>query len=281
MTRFSCSGHPRLRGEGRSSAWPRSHPAGSSPPARGRASQRRTDWCSRRVIPACAGKGDGGRALRSFPTGHPRLRGEGDDADHFPPPIVGSSPPARGRGGPSALRGTAIRVIPACAGKGFVICGSQRTRAGHPRLRGEGVISPADHGFSSGSSPPARGRAAPSPPWPLAWRVIPACAGKGTQAIPEAWIRAGHPRLRGEGERVGQHPGDDDGSSPPARGRAAGSAPSPSRFRVIPACAGKGKAAERGHRLVPGHPRLRGEGSRSAWLRKTGVGSSPPARGRV
>ena len=118
VANVNVTGHPRLRGEGLTALTRPFALTGSSPPARGRASLAHPSGSTRRVIPACAGKGKFRPKRSARQSGHPRLRGEGSSIRSSCAWLTGSSPPARGRGAGAGGAGRHGRVIPACAGKG-------------------------------------------------------------------------------------------------------------------------------------------------------------------
>ena len=95
-----------------------------------------------RLIPACAGRATSPRQPGRDPAAHPRMRGEGTWLTGLKAGRKGSSPHARGgqRHTPSRTRG--VRLIPACAGRASVARRPRRVSWAHPRMRGEGGITP-------------------------------------------------------------------------------------------------------------------------------------------
>ena len=171
-------GHPRVRGEHAGDMRLGMYLRGSSPRARGTPHHAPGVTHGNRVIPACAGNTQRNRSAPSASAGHPRVRGE-----HVQP------------GGTGVGLG---RVIPACAGNTATGAPSRSRSTGHPRVRGEHSGGVADPLRGAGSSPRARGtRKRVHGPYSVQ-RVIPACAGNTSPAIPNPGGRPGHPRVRGE-----------------------------------------------------------------------------------
>ena len=110
-------------------------------------------------------------------------------------------------------------------------------------------------------------------------RVIPACAGNGAAGRAGQPARPGHPRLRGERLDKIMERGGNPGSSPPARGTVRRGCDPQRDGRVIPACAGNGFFGDHIRVMDSGHPRLRGERTRTSSPGTPCSGSSPPARG--
>ena len=130
-----------------------------------------------------------------------------------------------------------------------------------------------------GSSPPARGTYSRQTVYATTRRFIPACAGNISQNPRSRTCTPVHPRLRGEHSWPVGSQCLYVGSSPPARGTSLAIYQKLINDRFIPACAGNIRRCWPPRRFWPVHPRLRGEHSIMARYRKTGVGSSPPARG--
>ena len=234
---------------------------GSSPRARGTPAQRRRREVVVRVIPACAGN-----------TRH-RRGGQ--------PGLAGSSPRARGTQTCRCSYCAHVRVIPACAGNTLCPRPRCRTRAGHPRVRGEHCNCSASRSASDGSSPRARGTPAQAARLRQMRRVIPACAGN-TTAVRDAFIGPpGHPRVRGEHWAWGWLLAGVYGSSPRARGTLLAMRGPQARARVIPACAGNTVTFGTDLEHLSGHPRVRGEHEEARQEQEHGLGSSPRARGTL
>jgi len=153
------SDHPRPRGEGEATHADPGSAIGSSPPTRGRGQLDRDEGSDQRIIPAHAGKGLLRGVSTWSTTDHPRPRGEGSLTPFPTQGSVGSSPPTRGRVPLVPAVSTAIRIIPAYAGKGHRHDIGGDVEADHPRPRGEGARHPTARAAVGGSSPPTRGRA--------------------------------------------------------------------------------------------------------------------------
>ena len=134
--------HPRVRGEGQSGKLSSHSMMGTPPRARGRVPLMVKKTDKNGNTPACAGKGRSTHAGRECEWEHPRVRGEGLRRYGSCERLPGTPPRARGR----ALVGFGFELFtgntPACAGKG-----NRHGRVGdfgweHPRVRGEGRLSP-------------------------------------------------------------------------------------------------------------------------------------------
>ena len=156
-----------------------------------------------------------------------------------------------------------------------------RTRAGHPRVRGEHCNCSASRSASDGSSPRARGTPAQAARLRQMRRVIPACAGntgRGAGCWPAS---TGHPRVRGEHATARRKSPLNFGSSPRARGTLLAMRGPQARARVIPACAGNTVTFGTDLEHLSGHPRVRGEHEEARQEQEHGLGSSPRARGTL
>ena len=131
-----------------------------------------------------------------------------------------------------------------------------------------------------GSSPLTRGKPGFAAGAPDGGGLIPAHAGKTWRTTTRQGTSRAHPRSRGENLRRCLRVQPVGGSSPLTRGKRERSVQAASRWRLIPAHAGKThpRARRSGHRTA--HPRSRGENSTpvvASWKR---VGSSPLTRGK-
>ena len=193
------------------------------------------------------------------PSAHPRSRGENWCRAWWRSWRRGSSPLTRGKPPRRHRRCPRLRLIPAHAGKTFLLRAVAALTTAHPRSRGENDGLCEAVACAVGSSPLTRGKL---PLWRSRLRLrrlIPAHAGKtvddGDQSIP----RTAHPRSRGE--NVGDPPSNPGlpGSSPLTRGKLKPHAHVPLRCRLIPAHAGKTHPGRPSGRYHPAHPRSRGE----------------------
>ena len=131
----------------------------------------------------------------------------------------------------------------------------------------------------AGSSPHTRGARDVDWKFHFSIRIIPAYAGSTAASRPLAGRVADHPRIRGEHSRPLSPPWATPGSSPHTRGAHQDPRRQPRPGRIIPAYAGSTAAHLRPDRLLPDHPRIRGEHkARGVW--PVGAdGSSPHTRG--
>ena len=190
--------HPRSRGENWKSARAARYASGSSPLTRGKRDLTNADKLFAGIIPAHAGK----TAYPARPPArrgdHPRSRGENLQCACQSVRWSGSSPLTRGKPflyrDPMGRRG----IIPAHAGKTWLVRIFAAIRRDHPRSRGEnvGISFPEIVGW--GSSPLTRGKPCTHPRNRPKTGIIPAHAGKtlaGTRPRGAVWD---HPRSRGE-----------------------------------------------------------------------------------
>ena len=112
----ACKDHPRMRGVHFLDDGRRSRGIGSSPHARGPLDLTSVWFGTIGIIPACAGSTNHKKWLSLEKKDHPRMRGVHENVAAPVPPILGSSPHARG---PLCRRRRprySNRIIPACAG---------------------------------------------------------------------------------------------------------------------------------------------------------------------
>jgi len=171
-----------------------------------------------RFIPARAGNTWLLRKLRTPTAVHPRTRGEHVDQDQVF----------------AVLR----RFIPARAGNTKSHTMPCVLIAVHPRTRGEHADVLNDPAIDDGSSPHARGTLEHHPRQSVHSRFIPARAGNTRHERGRHATVAVHPRTRGEHEMQVPRTGENDGSSPHARGTLKQSLPRLPATRFIPARAG-------------------------------------------
>ena len=187
------------------------------------------------------------------------MGGENESATRAGFPSFGSSPRGRGKRRLSSLSRASTRLIPAWAGKTKKPCVPGRSRAAHPRVGGENILSRIDVSYRSGSSP--RGRGKPfAPTFARAFtRLIPAWAGKTTFLYLSLPSLPAHPRVGGENflNRATLFYGF--GSSPRGRGKHSQGCHATPRFRLIPAWAGKTPKPDVSSKFSSAHPRVGGE----------------------
>ena len=145
---------------------------------------------------------------------------------------------------------------------------------------GENPTVQAGKIVTAGSSPRVRGK-------PLRVRrtvapvgLIPACAGKTPRPSTPCWNQRAHPRVCGENVEAGEEGEGDDGSSPRVRGKQPGHRRGYLSFGLIPACAGKTRAADPSGSSRGAHPRVCGENDVDEDGALVRAGSSPRVRGK-
>ena len=272
--------HPRSRGENQAYFPIQDTNAGSSPLTRGKRVILRAAALVTRLIPAHAGK-----TLFDVSTGkqrraHPRSRGENTCQAGLPQNSRGSSPLTRGKLHARDQGPCHPGLIPAHAGKTPRRPPTRPPPAAHPRSRGENLHLVGTRLEDGGSSPLTRGKHRPLTASKPMQRLIPAHAGKTDVHVGSGWWHGAHPRSRGENSRSSLTSSPGRGSSPLTRGKP--STPDAPRVRVglIPAHAGKTRAARVAGRRSWAHPRSRGENAANIYCEKAEDGSSPNTRGK-
>ena len=172
---------------------------------------------------------------------HPRSRGENSAMAAFCSATLGSSPLTRGKLLAHDGLVFALGLIPAHAGKTRKRAGDTGSSGAHPRSRGENRNARILGNKLGGSSPLTRGKLENIPAACELGGLIPAHAGKTSQA--EETLR---PRT---------------GSSPLTRGKRRDTARGCARAGLIPAHAGKTNQVIGRYGTVWAHPRSRGENS--------------------
>ena len=190
--------HPRSRGENTGRGQTYFVNKGSSPLTRGKRLRETIAAAKPRLIPAHAGKTRTCPHALLPPSAHPRSRGENAITPLMATWSPGSSPLTRGKRGIGCNRSNVARLIPAHAGKTWVMLLMCVSHTAHPRSRGENVPASWDDPLACGSSPLTRGK-----PERLHTRgthpgLIPAHAGKTLAGEGEMRRSAAHPRSRGE-----------------------------------------------------------------------------------
>ena len=271
--------HPRARGEQDLKLGRIEEHDGSSPRARGTDPPAAHERQVFRFIPARAGNRCGGTGAARSRAVHPRARGEQSSASPRNRSTAGSSPRARGTGALETTMPEVRRFIPARAGNRARRSNTATRWAVHPRARGEQWEAQRGGRHVAGSSPRARGTAAPWRAPRAAWRFIPARAGnRGGRATP-CRSRTVHPRARGEQAGAAAYRVNLGGSSPRARGTGRAGRACRRRRRFIPARAGNRRNVTATDFILSVHPRARGE-QRVCGNQMAGhYGSSPRARG--
>ena len=191
----------------------------------------------------------------------------------------GSSPQARGTHDWRFWARPNQRLIPAGAGNTCPPSCAARSRAAHPRRRGEHSSDIQEGHEDLGSSPQARGTRVHVRRRHGGDRLIP--AGAGNTTAPRMWTRqqTAHPRRRGEHPSNSSQDRPSNGSSPQARGTREARGVSHAPHRLIPAGAGNTHPSAPSQRRRSAHPRRRGEHCNASTPATTHSGSSPQARG--
>ena len=148
--------HPRVCGENLVVICRLSFQGGSSPRVRGKLTHDAPGLKVWGLIPACAGKTGLTPPVGYRRPAHPRVCGENVRSVKIRSPFSGSSPRVRGklfvpaaegssprvRGKPRSCGGRVRRrrLIPACAGKTYLIRPDSRNPWAHPRVCGENLV---------------------------------------------------------------------------------------------------------------------------------------------
>ena len=176
-----------------------------------------------------------------------------------PPCSLGSSPLTRGKHCAGDRLISALRLIPAHAGKTRRGGRRRRRYRDHPRSRGENLDEDNAGTNEVGSSPLTRGKLQALRDDAQETGIIPAHAGKTKPSRQSRQHARDHPRSRGENHVTARRTHCATGSSPLTRGKPR----CRSRLRpcrgIIPAHAGKTPASRSARRALSDHPRSRGE----------------------
>ena len=254
--------------------------AGSSPRVRGKVVVVRHWFSFRGIIPAGAGKSDGGIFVGHFEGDHPRGCGEKNDRR---PPLAereGSSPRVRGKGALGRRTGRHPGIIPAGAGKSKTVPANPLNTEDHPRGCGEKSSSATPRSLPRGSSPRVRGKAEDCTTCFKGTGIIPAGAGKRNPENCEHSSSGDHPRGCGEKRMVGSSSRSSEGSSPRVRGKVPSPSPPSPSGSIIPAGAGKSAGERQAEALFRDHPRGCGEKQDARFRPFQRLGSSPRVRGK-
>ena len=151
----------------------------------------------------------------------------------------GSSPRVRGKRQWPFKVGGWLGLIPACAGKTWVLGSAKARSKAHPRVCGENYKHFVLATNAQGSSPRVRGKRIVLRVVVSGRGLIPACAGKTPKTYATPFRISAHPRVCGENTVIGRQPGGLSGSSPRVRGKPIGFLAQLPNRGLIPACAGK------------------------------------------
>ena len=193
----------------------------------------------------------------------------------------GSSPLARGTQIRPDSAALIPRFIPAGAGNTTLDGVQDRTRAVHPRWRGEHFRLAGSSADADGSSPLARGTLSTAMVKVTAERFIPAGAGNTKNISHSIRSTTVHPRWRGEHGSSFFPYRRRYGSSPLARGTRAMPGDCWLTCRFIPAGAGNTRTHAGVLPSSAVHPRWRGEHPLQRAVNWRRHGSSPLARGTL
>ena len=238
--------HPRSRGENDRSPPLTACALGSSPLTRGKPHKLQGERKAQRLIPAHAGKTLSPSTANSSRWAHPRSRGENRVRMSSTLAARGSSPLTRGKLNRRGGDREDFRLIPAHAGKTGQESGLESRPWAHPRSRGENRPSRLRPWSANGSSPLTRGKRRRRSSVLRQVRLIPAHAGKTTASRLSYLTGTAHPRSRGENAASVDFVGVVVGSSPLTRGKRELRRLPADHRRLIPAHAGKTRAAPPG-----------------------------------
>ena len=171
---------------------------GSSPYARGTAEQARYAGRLPGIIPVCTGNRPAPKYRRYAAGDHPRMHGEQYSLLRQPDVPVGSSPYARGTAGNDFSRLSGRRIIPVCTGNSIRSISFAASTKDHPRMHGEQEPEVRSVVATQGSSPYARGTAAPCGTCPVRAGIIPVCTGNSQLLYLVRNSPGDHPRMHGE-----------------------------------------------------------------------------------
>ena len=181
----------------------------------------------------------------------------------------GSPPRVRGKEfaniGEQAVKG----ITPACAGKSHAgVCGDL-VEEDHPRVCGEKMCIVLFSVFHLGSPPRVRGKVDFYYFYTPDRRITPACAGKSLYGSLIGRGAQDHPRVCGEKRFLLILHSRSGGSPPRVRGKGQKESQRQEMQGITPACAGKSYTRCPVLSLSEDHPRVCGEKSMSAILRKS------------
>ena len=212
------------------------------------------------LIPAHAGKTAIRPTVWRCPWAHPRSRGENHWRSRRGSRGWGSSPLMRGKPVQHLHGRSRHGLIPAHAGKTHLPGARHGARRAHPRSRGENPAAANALELDRGSSPLTRGKPHRVPGQRGQRGLIPAHAGKTSEAIRRSCLIWAHPRSRGENRALDTL--------------------NMCQVWLIPAHAGKTRRGWMISGCHRAHPRSRGENRSISRPRAGRMGSSPLTRGK-
>ena len=170
---------------------------------RGKHQSRVRGGTGKRNIPAYAGKTTTAGMVSMPAAEHPRVCGENVIPTSERPELMGTSPRMRGKPDDDVIEAVQKRNIPAYAGKTIVLRLGRRPAPEHPRVCGENLPRYRPRGVPAGTSPRMRGKPMRKPRPIIAWRNIPAYAGKTSRVVGFGRRAPEHPRVCGENWSAG------------------------------------------------------------------------------
>ena len=186
----------------------------------------------------------------------------------------------RGKQGYQAITTSAIRNIPAYAGKTTSGSAGRQTWKEHPRVCGENQSLGRGDAACFGTSPRMRGKPAPWPVQTFQMRNIPAYAGKTHTHEILTKHSMEHPRVCGENCYSFSWGLLNPGTSPRMRGKPSAWVYPSCGIRNIPAYAGKTMCETSKMLVFTEHPRVCGENGVLCSCEALPIGTSPRMRGK-
>ena len=174
-----------------------------------------------------------------------------------------------------------VGLIPARAGKTAHSSSRRASTRAHPRAGGENSPVGLASWCQLGSSPRGRGKPGVEIGDHSAHRLIPARAGKTPSTPDQKFSTTAHPRAGGENCADMWEMWAAWGSSPRGRGKRNDELRSVGALGLIPARAGKTRAASIVASRTWAHPRAGGENAYSKTAATIYNGSSPRGRGKL
>ena len=179
--------HPRGCGEKYKTPHPRRAREGSSPRVRGEVARGVRALLERGIIPAGAGRRGHVEPHQSTNRDHPRGCGEKSCCRKTSTSARGSSPRVRGEVRILSTTAVSIGIIPAGAGRRASSIQATAFPRDHPRGCGEKGRAAWMSAQKRGSSPRVRGEGVETPAWMACMGIIPAGAGRR----PDSRLRSG------------------------------------------------------------------------------------------
>ena len=247
---------------------------------RGKRVPQKLPAARRRNIPAYAGKTYARVPEPHACAEHPRVCGENFGGVLETLGEKGTSSRMRGKPSSDSPAWSAIRNIPAYAGKTVYIGMVYDSTSEHPRVCGENLPAYPLAYRNRGTSPRMRGKHQLGCLMAADLRNIPAYAGKTKSSTIAMRVGSEHPRVCGENVLRAGAWALDAGTSPRMRGKPTLSAARSLCIRNIPAYAGKTPAQGWARSSTSEHPRVCGENLPERLILGVVDGTSPRMRGK-